>query len=49
VRAALVAACVGVPAIAPVAAFNMSPAGNVPLVRDQVYGGVPPVAAKTAL
>ena len=49
VRAVFVTACVGVPVIAPVAAFNMRPAGNVPLVSDHVYGGVPPVAANTAL
>jgi hypothetical protein len=49
VRAVFVTACVGVPVIAPVAAFNIRPAGNVPLVSDHVYGGVPPVAAKTAL
>jgi hypothetical protein len=49
VRAVLVTACVGVPVIAPVAAFSIRPAGNVPLVSDHVYGGVPPVAAKTAL
>jgi hypothetical protein len=49
VRAVLVTACVGVPVIAPVAAFNVRPAGSVPLVSDHVYGGVPPVAAKTAL
>ena len=49
VRAVFVTACVGVPVIAPVAAFNMRPTGNVPLVSDHVYGGVPPVAAKTAL
>ena len=49
VGAVLVTACVGVPVIAPVAAFNMSPAGNVPLVRVHIYGGVPPMAASTAL
>jgi hypothetical protein len=49
VRAALVTACVGVPVIAPVAAFNIRPGGKVPLVRVHIYGGVPPVAAKTAL
>ena len=49
VRAVLVTACVGVPVSAPVEAFNIRPAGSVPLVRDHVYGGVPPVAAKTAL
>jgi hypothetical protein len=40
---------VGVPAIAPVEAFNIRPAGRVPLVSDHIYGGVPPAAAKTAL
>jgi hypothetical protein len=49
VRAVLAIACVSVPVIAPVAAFNIRPAGNVPLMSDHVYGGVPPVAAKTAL
>ena len=49
VRAVFVTVCVGVPVIAPVAAFNIRPAGSVPLVSDHVYGGVPPVAAKTAL
>jgi len=43
------AAAVGVPVIAPVAAFNKSPAGSVPLVNDQLYGVVPPVAASVAL
>ncbi len=49
VRAVLVTACVGVPVSAPVEAFSIRPAGSVPLVRDHVYGGVPPVAANTAL
>jgi hypothetical protein len=49
VRGAFVTVCVGVPAIAPVEAFNIRPAGNAPLVSDHLYGGVPPVAAKTAL
>ena len=49
VRGAFATVCVGVPAIAPVEAFNIRPAGSVPLVSDHVYGGVPPVAAKTAL
>jgi len=49
VRAVLVTVCVGVPVIAPVAAFNIRPVGNVPLVKVHMYGGVPPVAAKTAL
>jgi hypothetical protein len=41
------AAAVGVPLIAP--ALNDRPAGRVPLVRAQVYGVVPPVAARVAL
>jgi len=49
VRGVLVTVCVGVPVIAPVAAFNMRPAGNVPLLSDHIYGGVPPVAANMAL
>jgi len=40
---------VGVPVIAPVEAFNLSPAGNVPLVVVQFNGGVPPVATSVAL
>jgi hypothetical protein len=40
---------VGVPVIAPVEAFSDKPAGKVPLVRDHVYGVVPPVAARVAL
>src|SRR5262249_8626573 len=43
-----VPAVVGVPEITPVAAVRVSPAGNVPLAIDQVYGGVPPVAASVA-
>jgi hypothetical protein len=35
-------AVVGVPEIVP--PVSVSPAGNVPLVNDQVYGGVPPDA-----
>ena len=49
VKAVLVTVCVGVPVIAPVAEFNVRPVGSVPLVRVHIYGGVPPVAAKTAL
>ena len=37
---------VGVPLIAPDDEFNDNPAGNVPAARSQVYGVVPPVAAK---
>jgi hypothetical protein len=33
--------------IAPVGA-RLSPEGNVPPVNDQLYGGVPPVAASAA-
>src|SRR5215831_12521773 len=33
---------VGVPVIAPVEVFSDSPAGNVPAVSANVYGGVPP-------
>src|SRR4051812_14835352 len=40
---------VGVPEIAPVDADNESPTGRVPDVIDQLYGDVPPVAAKVAL
>jgi len=43
------AAAVGVPVIAPVAAFSVSPAGSVPVVNDHVYGGVPPPAVKVVL
>ena len=39
---------VGVPVMAPVAAFKLSPAGSEPLVIDQVYGAVPPLAASVA-
>ena len=40
-----VATAVGVPLTVPVAAFKVSPAGSEPLVTDQLYGPVPPVAA----
>ncbi len=40
---------VGVPEITPVPAARVSPAGNVPLATDQVYGGVPPVAVRVAV
>jgi hypothetical protein len=43
------AAVVGVPVIAPVAPFKDRPAGRVPLIRDHVYGVVPPVAVRFAL
>jgi hypothetical protein len=41
-------AAVGVPVMAPVAVFSDNPAGNVPLVSDQVYGVVPPDAVSVA-
>ena len=40
----LVAAVVGVPVIAPVAAFNERPAGRLPADTLNVYAPVPPVA-----
>jgi len=39
---------VGVPVIAPEDESSDKPAGNVPTVTAQVYGVVPPVAAKVA-
>jgi hypothetical protein len=36
---------VGVPVIWPVVALKFSPSGNVPLVINHMYGGVPPLAA----
>ena len=40
----LVAALVGVPVIAPVAAFNESPAGKLPADTLNVYEPLPPTA-----
>ena len=40
----LVAAVVGVPVMAPVAAFNESPAGKLPAETLNVYEPLPPVA-----
>lgn len=37
---------VGVPEMMPVLAASVSPAGSLPLVTDQVYGILPPVAAR---
>ena len=48
VSGVLVAAAVGMPVIAPVDPKD-KPMGSVPLVSDQVYGAVPPVAARVAL
>jgi hypothetical protein len=39
---------VGVPVIAPDEEFSDKPAGNVPTVTAQLYGAVPPEAAKVA-
>src|SRR5262249_36687073 len=46
-----VPAVVGVPEITPVPApgERLSPPGSVPLAIDHVYGGVPPVALRSAL
>lgn len=49
VNARLFAVAVGVPVIAPVEAFSLSPAGKVPLVVVQFRGNVPPVATRAAL
>ena len=35
----------GVPETAPVE-LSVTPAGSVPAVKDQLYGGAPPVAAR---
>ena len=40
---------VGVPLIAPLDAFKVSPAGSDPTEMDHVYGVVPPLAARVAL
>src|SRR5215813_7135751 len=44
-----VPAAVGVPEITPVLAARVNPAGSVPLAIDQVYGGVPPLAARVVV
>jgi hypothetical protein len=38
---------VGVPLMAPVDEASVSPGGSVPELIDQLYGGVPPEAART--
>ncbi len=48
VRAVAFAEAVGVPVIAPVAAFRVNPDGNTPLAKAQVYGEVPPDAEREA-
>ncbi len=37
---------VGVPVMAPVVAFRLTPTGRVPVATVHVYGGMPPVAVK---
>lgn len=37
---------VGAPETMPVLAVSVSPGGSFPLLTDQVYGAVPPVAAR---
>ena len=39
----------GVPLMAPLVPLSSSPGGSVPAVSDQVYGGVPPLAASSTL
>jgi len=45
---ALVPVAVGVPESRPVAGASVIPAGRLPVVMDQVYGLVPPVACRTS-
>jgi hypothetical protein len=40
---------VGVPVIVPALAFSDKPACRLPVLIDQIYGVVPPVAARVAL
>ena len=42
-------AVVGVPVIAPVVAFRLKPGGRVPLLIENVYGEMPPVAVSEEL
>ena len=44
-----VPAAVGVPVTAPVDALSVKPAGSEPLVIENVYGGMPPVATSAEL
>ena len=39
---------VGVPLLTPVAGFQLRPAGTLPEMTDQMYGGVPPTAIRLA-
>jgi hypothetical protein len=48
VRDAALTAAVGVPLMTPLDE-RLSPAGSVPVVSDQVYAGVPPLAARFVL
>ena len=45
----IVPVAVGVPEITPVAELRVSPAGKLSTVMDQLYDGVPPVAASAVL
>src|SRR5262245_26276528 len=40
---------VGLPVIAPVAGFSVSPAGRPPPITAQAYGPLPPIAARLPL
>ncbi len=44
-----VLAAVGVPEMTPLLGSRLRPEGKVPVARLQVYGGVPPEAAKVVL
>ncbi len=41
--------CVGVPVMAPVEVFSVSPAGRLPEMMEYVYGGTPPEAIRAEL
>jgi len=43
------AGAVGVPEMAPVAVLRLKPAGRAPVASAQVYGVVPPLAARVWL
>lgn len=43
------AVAVGVPLMMPVEGARVSPVGSVPLVKDQVYGVVPPMAVSVVV
>jgi hypothetical protein len=39
---------VGIPVIAPLLGLSVKPTGRVPLIMDQVYGVIPPLASNIA-